>query len=101
VFSLNTSMLNPLGELISGAVIASLFGCRGKLPLRPTLDALAPGFAMMIAVGVANFLNGNGSPSRLPWAIHLSSEDRHPTQIYETTAALIIFMASIPLPHVR
>jgi prolipoprotein diacylglyceryltransferase len=80
---------------MSGVVIASLFGRRQKLPLRPTLDALAPGLAvMMIAIGVANFLNGNayGSPSHLPWAIRLWGEYRHPTQIYETVAALIVFI---------
>lgn len=95
IFSLNTSTLNPAGGLMSGVVIASLFGRRQKLPLRPTLDALAPGLAvMMIAIGVANFLNGNayGSPSHLPWAIRLWGEYRHPTQIYETVAALIVFI---------
>jgi len=95
LFSLNTSTLTPLGGLISGLVIASLFGRRQKLPLRPTLDALVPGFVMMmIAIGIANFLNGNayGSPWRPPWAIRLWDEYRHPTQIYETIAALIIFI---------
>jgi prolipoprotein diacylglyceryltransferase len=95
VFSLNTGALNPFGGLITGVVIASLFGRRQKLALRPTLDALAPGFAvMMIAIGVANFLNGNayGSPTRLPWGIYLWGEYRHPTQIYETVAALIVLI---------
>ena len=95
VFSLNTSLLNPLGGLISGLIIASLFGRRQKLPLRPTLDALTPGLAVfMIAVGVAHILSGNayGSPSHLPWAIRLWGTYRHPTQIYETVAALIIFI---------
>jgi phosphatidylglycerol---prolipoprotein diacylglyceryl transferase len=94
LFSLNTSTLNSLGGFVTGLVIADLFG-RQKLPLRPTLDAVAPGLAViMIAIGVANFLSGNGygSPTRLPWAIYLWGEYRHPTQIYETVAALIVFL---------
>ena len=95
LFSLNTSTLNPLGGVIIGVVITSLFGRRKSLPLRPTLDAIAPGLAVfMIAVGVGHFLSGNayGSPTHLPWAIYLWGEYRHPTQIYETVAAIIVFI---------
>ncbi len=95
LFSLSTSTLNVHEGAIIGVVITYLFGRRHKLPLRPTLDALAPGLAVfMIAVGAANFLSGNayGSSTDLPWAIYLRGEYRHPTQIYETVAALIIFI---------
>ena len=95
MLSLNTSTLNPLGGLISRVVTGFLFGRRQKLPLHPILDALAPGFAvMMIAIGVANILSGNafGSATHLPWAIYLWGEFRHPTQIYETVAAIIVFI---------
>src|SRR5262245_8078107 len=95
LFSLNTSTLNPVAGLIISVIIACLFGRRQKFLLRPTLDALAPGLAMMmIAIGVSNFFSGNGygSPTHLPWAIYLWGEFRHPTQIYETVAALIVFV---------
>jgi len=95
LFSLNTSTLDPGGGIIVGAIITYLFGRRQNLPLRPTLDALAPGLAVfMIAVGVANILSGNayGSPTHLPWAIPLWGEYRHPTQVYETVAAMAIFI---------
>lgn len=95
LFSLNTSTLDLLGGVITGVVITYLLGRRQGLPLRPTLDALAPGLAVfMIAVGVANILSGDsyGSPTHLPWAIYLWGEYRHPTQVYETVAALIIFI---------
>jgi len=95
LFFLNTSTLNLPEGLIIGVIIAYLFGRHRKLPLRPTLDALAPGLAVfMIAVGVANILSGNayGSPTHLPWAIYLWGEYRHPTQIYETVAALSILI---------
>ncbi len=95
LFSLNTGTLDLPGGVIIGVLIALLIGRREKLPLRPTLDALAPGFAvMMIAIGVANTFSGNafGSATRLPWAIYLWGEFRHPTQIYETVAAIIVFI---------
>ncbi len=95
LFSLNTSTLNSLGGLIIGVVIALLIGRHQRLPFHPTLDALAPGLAVfMVAAGVANLLSGNahGSPTHFPWAIYLWGEYRHPTQIYETTAALTIFI---------
>ena len=95
MFSLNSSVLNLPGGLIISMVIAYLFGRRQKLPLRPTLDALAPGLAIfLIAVGAANILSGNayGSATHLPWAIYLWGDFRHPTQIYETVAALIVFV---------
>jgi len=95
LFFLTTSTLNLPGAVIIGVVITYLIGRRQNLPLRPTLDALAPGLAaFMIAVGVANILSGNayGSPTDFPWAIYLWGEYRHPTQIYETIAALTIFI---------
>jgi len=95
LLSLSASTLDPMAGLIIGAVIAVLIGRRQNLPLRLTLDALAPGLAVfMIAIGVANILSGNayGSPSHLPWAIYLWGEYRQPTQVYETVAALIIFL---------
>lgn len=55
--------------LLIGGIVAVVYGQREKLPLRPTLDALAPGVAaFMVTVGVAHFLSGNafGTPSRLP-----------------------------------
>src|SRR4030067_240163 len=61
-------------------------GPRQRLPLRPTLDALAPGLAaFLVALGVAHFLSGDafGAPAYrpddqvpLPWAIHLWGEYR-------------------------
>jgi phosphatidylglycerol:prolipoprotein diacylglycerol transferase len=42
---------------------------------------------------MANILSGDafGSPSSVPWAIYLWDENRHPSQIYETLAALLVF----------
>jgi len=83
------------------------------LPLWPALDALTPGLAaVMIAIGLAHIASGDafgspadlpwaiqlGSPADLPWAIQLWGARRHPTQIYETLAAALIFASTLQKP---
>lgn len=94
LLSLNTSTFLPSAGLVFGTLIAIGYGYRQKLPLRKTLDALAPGLAFfMIMIGVSHLLSGNayGEPTRVPWAIYLWSEYRQPTQLYEVFLALVIF----------
>ncbi len=100
LIALTPATLSPNAGLIVGIAVAALFGWRKRLPLRPTLDALAPGLAaFMIAFGLAHFLSGDafGAPAyapnsvALPWAIYLWNDYRHPSQIYETIAALAAF----------
>jgi len=70
------------------------------LPLWPALDALTPGLAaVMIAIGLAHIASGDafGSPADLPWAIQLWGARRHPTQIYETLAAALIFASTLQI----
>ncbi|MCC6189261.1 MAG: prolipoprotein diacylglyceryl transferase [Anaerolineales bacterium] len=78
------------GLLAAGAAMA-LFGARRKLPLRPTLDALAPAAAMVgVALALAHLASGDafGLPTTVPWRIHLWDDYRHPTQVYELLGAL-------------
>jgi phosphatidylglycerol:prolipoprotein diacylglycerol transferase len=100
---------------------------RRRLPLWPTLDAATPALALGYAVGrVGCFLVGDdyGVPTRLPWGVafehglppttawHLRREFGvavpadvpgsellrvHPTQLYETAAALAIWAAGMAL----
>jgi len=91
VFSLNTAALAPADGALIGVAAAFVYGARRQLPLRATLDALAPGLAMMaVAVAVAHLASGDafGAPTALPWRIYLWGEYRHPSQIYELIAAL-------------
>jgi len=91
----SATALDPWGGLLVGAAVAGLYGRAQRLPLRATLDALAPGLAVfMIAVGAANVLGGSGygSPLKAPWAMLQWGEYRHPTQIYETVLALVVFL---------
>ncbi|GAB4577443.1 MAG: prolipoprotein diacylglyceryl transferase [Anaerolineales bacterium] len=94
LFALNPNTLSLSGGLLLGVGVAILYGWRKKLPLRPTLDALTPGLALfMVLFGVAHFLSGDafGAPTDLPWAIFLWDAYRHPTQVYEFLAALVVF----------
>jgi phosphatidylglycerol:prolipoprotein diacylglycerol transferase len=95
LFSINPNTLSPGDGLVIGLVVAGVYGWRKGLPLRPTLDALAPGLAaFMIALGVAHFLSGDafGARTDLPWKIYLWNDYRHPTQVYEILLASGIFM---------
>lgn len=95
LLALSATALDAWGGLLVGAVVAYLYGRVKELPLRLTLDALAPGIAVfMIAIALANLLSGDGygSPLQAPWAIPLWGEYRHPTQIYEFLLAMAIFL---------
>lgn len=94
LLALTPATLYPSAGLVIGLAAAALLGWRQRLPLRPTLDALAPGLgAFMVALGIAHFLSGDafGAPTSLPWSIRLWDDNRHPSQIYETLAALAVF----------
>ena len=104
LLALNVNTLAGLDGLLIGVAAAAFYGWRKKLPLRLTLDALALGLAaFMVALGVAHFLSGDafGAPARLPWSIDLWSEYRHPSQVYETLAALGIFFVAYKKPFSR
>jgi len=93
LFALDATTLAPAEGLLIGITVAIIFGQRKKLPVRTTLDALAPGLAgFFIAWTAANILSGDafGSPSDLPWAINLWGESRHPVQFYDLLFGLII-----------
>ena len=97
LLALNTTTLSLTEGVAIGLIAAVIYGQRKGLPLRPTLDVLAPGLAaFLVFVGLAHFLSGDafGAPAMLPWSIYLWDEYRHPSQVYEILAALGIFVAS-------
>lgn len=101
LLALTPATLYPNAGLVIGVAAAALYGRRKKLLLRPVLDALAPGLAaFMVALGLAHFMSGDafGAPARVPWAVYLWDEYRHPSQIYETLAALAVFSISWKRP---
>ncbi len=99
LLALSPQMLNPLGGLAFAALGAGLYAYRSRMPLWATLDALTSfSAALMVTFGLANLASGAGfgAPAELPWSIELWGERRHPTQVYETIAALLIAAAVWP-----
>lgn len=95
LLSLTPTALSPSAGLVVGLIAFAIFVQRKGMPIRPTLDAIAPGLALFMAfVGLAHILGGDayGSPTSAPWAIRLWNEYRHPSQFYETFIALTIFL---------
>lgn len=94
IFSLNLDLFDPASALVVASLVGLIYGSRQKLSLWLTLDALTPLFASL-AVGVAlsHLAAGTafGSPTDLPWGIELWNATRHPSQIYELIASVLIF----------
>ena len=87
-----TAFAWPEGALIGG-VVAAIYWSRYRLPVGVTLDAIAPGLTLALAVErLGAFLGGihYGEPTRLPWGVYLWGEVRHPVQLYEMGALLLI-----------
>ena len=96
LLSINPGLFDPFAGILIGVSAAVIYLYRKQLPLWSTLDALTPLFAVLaIAQGIAHFAAGSafGSPTDLPWGIHLWGAIRHPTQIYEILFATIILLA--------
>jgi len=95
LLSLTPTTLSPGMGLAVGFIAFAIFVQRKAMPIRPTLDAIAPGLAVfMVFVGLAHILSGDayGAPTKVPWAIRLWNEYRYPSQFYETFIALTIFL---------
>lgn len=94
IFSPNPDLFDPASGLVTMILAGMIYGQRQKLPFWGTLDALTPLFATLaIGLHLSHLAAGTGfgSPTTLPWGIDLWNATRHPTQIYELIAALIIF----------
>ncbi|HET6824245.1 MAG TPA: prolipoprotein diacylglyceryl transferase family protein [Anaerolineales bacterium] len=94
VFSLNLDLFDPVAALVTAAIVGAVYRSRQKLPLWSTLDALTPFFAALaIGLSLSHLAAGTafGSPTDLPWGIEMWNAIRHPTQIYELIAAVLIF----------
>ena len=95
LLALTPTTLSPSMGFLVGLIAFWILLDHQNLPVRPALDALAPGLALfMVFIGASHILSGDayGAPTRVPWAIRLWNEYRHPSQFYETFTALIIFL---------
>ncbi len=94
LFSINLALFDPLAALAVASLVGLVYGSRQKLAFWSALDALTPLFAMLaIGLSLSHLAAGTafGSPTTLPWGIELWNATRHPTQIYELIASLLIF----------
>ncbi len=94
IFSINIDLFDPIGALVTAILVGFVYGQRQKLPLWSTLDSLTPLFAMLtIGLSLSHLAAGTafGSPTTLPWGIHLWNATRHPSQIYELITSLLVF----------
>lgn len=95
LFSLNPATLAATEGIFIGLLAAVIYGQRKDLPLWPTLDTLTPGLAIFtLALGFSHAASGDafGAPSTLPWAIELWGAQRHPSQLYEIAAGVVVLL---------
>jgi phosphatidylglycerol:prolipoprotein diacylglycerol transferase len=93
ILSPSLEALSPVPGVLVGLALAAGYLGHKRLPLRPLLDALAPGLAVfVIAIALGSFLDGTsyGVETNLPWAINLWDESRHPVQLYHLLGSLVI-----------
>lgn len=94
IFSINIDLFDPLGALAVAVIVGFAYGQRQKLSLWPTLDALTPFFAILaIGLSLSHLAAGTafGSPTEVPWGMELWNATRHPSQVYELIASVLIF----------
>ncbi len=92
-------MLDATGGILAAGLAGLGYALLRKLPVWSTLDALTTLLAVLaVVLGLAHFASGDafGAPASLPWAVELWGEMRHPSQVYETLAALLIAAAVWP-----
>jgi prolipoprotein diacylglyceryltransferase len=90
--SLNLDLFDPLGAGVVALLVAWVYGYRHKLQLWSALDALTPLFAFLaLGLGLAHLATGSafGKVTTLPWGIAQWGAVRHPSQVYESCAALM------------
>jgi phosphatidylglycerol:prolipoprotein diacylglycerol transferase len=94
IISINPDIFDVFGAAVAAIIVALIYGQRHALSFWHTLDALTPFFAVLsIGLGLSHLASGAafGRETTLPWGINLWNATRHPTQIYETLASLLIF----------
>lgn len=92
-FSLSRSALSSGQGFIIAGLVVLIYLQRKKVSLSTFFDAIAPGLALALAIaGVGAFLGGEalGAPADIPWAVQIGVAARHPSQLYEAIASLII-----------
>jgi phosphatidylglycerol:prolipoprotein diacylglycerol transferase len=93
--SLSRSALSIEGGLIVAGLIIVIYLQRNQVPLGAFLDGVAPGLVVAIIIGnIGAFLGGEapGAVATIPWAVEMAGVARHPVQLYEVIAGLVILV---------
>lgn len=95
LFSPNPDLFDMLAAWVAAILAGWIYGWRNKMQLWGTLDALVPFLAALgVGLGLVHLAAGTafGKPTSIPWAISLWNAQRHPSQVYESLAALAILL---------
>lgn len=95
IISINPDLFDPLGGFATAFILLIVYAQRKQIPLWNALDALTPFFATIATgMGLSRIASGDefGAPTGLPWGIELWNATRHPTQIYDTLASLLVLI---------
>jgi phosphatidylglycerol---prolipoprotein diacylglyceryl transferase len=102
IFSFTPALLDLQSGILIGVSAVAILMQRKNMPVWKTLDGLVP-FLAVIAVGIdlMNLASGNGygTPTNLPWGIPLIGMKRHPSQLYEALAAILILWLMLPIRY--
>jgi phosphatidylglycerol:prolipoprotein diacylglycerol transferase len=93
IFSINPDLFDVSGGLAAAIIVFLILCQRQSLTAWSALDALTPFFSVLaIGLGLSHLAAGTafGLETDKPWAIELWNAYRHPTQMYETLASLLI-----------
>ncbi len=85
--------LTFVGGLIGATIGGAVYLRRAGVPLFRTLDVVAPGFGVGLAIGrIGCYLTGlhPGKPTSLPWGIDYLGAIRHPIPLYEAALGLAL-----------
>ena len=97
VFAIWEGGLVFYGGFIFTMLTVSIYLWKHRLPTWKVLDVIFPGGILGYGIGrIGCFLNGccEGAICNLPWAVKFPNEEglRHPTQLYATFSAILIFL---------
>lgn len=100
LIALQPATLSVEVGLFVGLIACWIYGRRNRLSFWPSMDALAPGFAVFsLFFGLSHLASGDafGAPADVPWAIELWGAPRHPSQIYEILLAGLVLVVILEL----
>ena len=91
--ALNLQDMNWWGGAVAAVIAAGIYLWSGRVSLPRAADALVIGLAVAYGVaGLSAFFSGAayGMPTSMPWGIELWGASRHPVQLYEFVAGIVV-----------